>query len=79
MYVATMNTGKYEFTALGATAEEAQETLKRGWQNHVDGMCIYSMCAPDDFPSASQIGDFYGISVHKIALGECLRDGTAIA
>lgn len=74
MYIAAMDTGKFEFTALGHTEEDARNAIREGWGAHVAQMCADGAADPEGVTPASEIEDYYGVNVAKIRLGQCLRD-----
>jgi predicted RNase H-like HicB family nuclease len=74
MYIATMDAGKFEFTALGNTREGAIAAMREGWDLHIRQMCADGTVDPECMTPASEIENYYGVNVAWIKLGQCLRD-----
>lgn len=71
MFVATMDTEHYHWTALGATEEEARYALSSGFLRHLEA--LGAEWDKDDSPE-----DWYGVNVLEVQPGQCFRDYTEV-
>lgn len=64
VYVATMNSESYDWTAIGLTEEEAINTIVREWQEGPGH-------ERRDEMTRDELEDYYGIFCRFIKFGEC--------
>lgn len=72
VYVATLDTRHYTFTAVANTEADAISAMKRGWEKHT------AQWGGQDDPGAAWERWEDGVRVTKLLLGECARDGTVL-
>ena len=81
VWIAECDTGHFQWIALAETEEEARRAWLDGFKRHI-------MSGPDKPPSWREYlkyilrdpdpVEYFGVRLHQIAVGECLRDGSPV-
>ena len=77
MIIAHMDTGHFEFVALGETEDGARKAILKGWRKHRKA---YTRPGDRDcyLTPTAEVEDYYGIGFTELKAGECARDGSLI-
>jgi len=70
--VATVNTGRFDFVAVGATASDAKAALLAAWDRH---RAVYAGADPGYMAEYILQGE---VTFHFLPMGGATRDGEAI-
>lgn len=70
MFIATMGTGKYTFTALANTKEEAERQIEREWNDYRNRLPIN--CTEYSLDSLEKLHRYFGINSIEININTCV-------
>lgn len=67
LWVATMNTGRFDFVALGHTKDEAEEALAKRWNLHAKRYALPRW--NQGMGQSSTVGEYFGTWIRPMKIG----------
>lgn len=75
MFIATMDTENYSWMALGRTEDEAEEALRRKWNERQYTLVEHGIIDEEEMSKADsvdELSEWYGIYTEELEPGECI-------
>jgi hypothetical protein len=75
VWVAEMHTRKFDFIAVGRTADEAEKALAKRWNKHAKAYDLDRWGHSTQSIDPGTVGEYYGMWVRPMNFGEGYMDG----